>query len=173
MNRTFKIIVVVLMILMLFLLLSNRPKVKGGFVTNETVEGSENPFFIYETVRYPSSVEILEKNQNRTGIFVGITGEPWNLNFGVLPRGIDERKFINLANHKEEIYKVEVIAYGNISPMISFDKNNFILHPNEEKKVEVFLNTSLSTKTGNFTGEIDVVSKRLKYQFLTQVLGWF
>jgi hypothetical protein len=50
--------------------------------------------------------------------------------------------------------------------MISFDRNNIILHKGDELKVTVLLNSTLSTRTGNFTGEIDIVSKGIKFSFL-------
>jgi hypothetical protein len=161
------IILLIILFFVLFILLSNFPgsEVKTSFVTNETAEKTEDLFFIYETVMYPSNVKII-KLENKSNITVGITGDPWNLNFGVVPIGVDSRRFINLANYKEKNYKVEMHAYGNISHMISFDKNNIILHKGDELKITALLNSTLSTGTGNFTGEIDIISKGAKFSFL-------
>jgi hypothetical protein len=168
-----KKIMIILLIILLFFLISlifYEPKVKTNFVKNLTVEKTEDLFFVYETVMYPSNVEIIKLGKDRSNISVGITGEPWNLNFGFVPIGVESRRFINLANYKEEKYKVEIQAYGNISPIISFDKNNFVLNKGDELKITVLLNSTLSTKTGNFTGEIDIVSKGAKFQFLEMFL---
>jgi hypothetical protein len=99
-----------------------------------------------------------------------ITGDTCNLNFGVIPIGIESRRFLNLVNYKDENYKVEIQAYGNISPMISFDKNDFILHKGDELKITVLLNSTLSKETGNFTGEINIFSKGAKFSFLETFL---
>jgi len=156
--------VLIFLLVILFLLLPE-PEVKTSFVTNVTVEKTENPFFVYETINYPTNVRII-KLENKSNITVGIVGDPWNLNFGFVPIGIESRRFINLANYKEQNYRVEIKAYGNISPMISFDKSNIILHKGDELKVTVLLNSTLSPKIGNFTGEIDIVSKGAKFSFL-------
>jgi len=168
-----KILVILLIILffVLFVLLSifSEPEVKTNFVKNETVEKKEDLFFVYETVMYPSNVQII-RLENKSNITIGITGDPWNLNFGVIPIGIESRRFLNLVNYKDENYKVEIQAYGNISPMISFDKNDFILHKGDELKITVLLNSTLSKETGNFTGEIDIFSKGSKFSFLEAYL---
>ena len=165
------IIILIILFFVLFLLLStfSGPKNKINFVENETVEKTEDPFFIYETIMYPTNVSII-KLENKTNITLGITGDPWNLNFGVVPIGVDSRRFINLANYKEENYKVEILVYGNISPMVSFDKNNIILHKGDELKVTALLNSTIATKKGSFTGEIDVISKGARYSFLEGLL---
>lgn len=159
-------IILIILFFVLFILLSIFPEseVKTSFVTNLTVEKTEDLLFVYETVKYPSNVEII-KLRNKSNITVGITGDPWNLNFGFVPIGIESRRFINLANYKEENYRTEIRVYGNISPMISFDRNNIILHKGDELKVTVLLNSTLSTGIGNFTGEIDIVSKGAKFSF--------
>jgi hypothetical protein len=134
-----------------------------------TTEKNDGIFFVYETVKYSSNVEII-KVENKSNITVGITNNPWDLNFGVIPIGILSKRFINLANGKEEIYKVEIHVYGNISPMISFDKNNFILRKDDEVKVTALLNSTLSKETGKYTGEINIISKRSKIPFFNVIL---
>jgi len=165
--KNIPMIILIILFFVLFILLSIFPEseVKTSFVTNLTVEKTEDLLFVYETVKYPSNVEII-KLRNKSNITVGITGDPWNLNFGFVPIGIESRRFINLANYKEENYRTEIRVYGNISSMISFDRNNIILHKGDELKVTVLLNSTLSTRTGNFTGEIDIVSKGAKFSFL-------
>jgi len=147
----------------------NEIKGREDFVNNMTTEKNDGLFFVYETVRCPSNVEII-KLENKSNITLGMTNDPWNLNFGVIPVGIESRRFINLANKNEEIFKVEIHAYGNISPIVSFDRNNFILHKGEEMKVTTLLNSSLSNGTGKFMGEIDIFSRRAKIPFFNVIL---
>lgn len=143
--------------------------VKKDFVKNMTTEKNVGLFFEYETVKYPSNVEII-KLENKSNITLGMTNDPWNLNFGVIPVGIESQRFVNIANKNEEIYKVEIHVYGNISPMVSFDKNNFILRKGDEVKVTVLLNSTLSKETGKFMGEIDIVSIRVRIPFFNVIL---
>jgi hypothetical protein len=74
-------------------------------------------------------------------------------------------RFINLANFKEKDAKISFKVYGNISPFVKFNKNDFILHPNENLTVEVSFHAE-GVKIGNYSGEIDVVVQRPKYDFL-------
>ncbi len=165
------IVVIVLVIFLFGLLFYKRPATKTGFVTNMTVERSENPLFFYEIIKYPSNVEIIPIEPG-TSHRVGIVGDPWNVNFGVLQPGINGKRFLNVANYKEQTYHVKIVSYGNISSMISFSEDDFILYKGDEKKITVFLNTSLSTRPGNYTGEIDIISESTKIPFLGKILGW-
>jgi hypothetical protein len=56
--------------------------------------------------------------------------------------------------------------------MISFDKNYIKLYPGEELKITASLNSSLS-KPGNYTGEIDIISKKVRFSFLNPLIEWF
>jgi hypothetical protein len=163
------LILVVLIVLLYEINFYNYVNFKRDFVNNMTTEKNAGLFFVYETVRYPSNVEII-KLESKSNFTLGLTNEPWNLNFGVIPIGILSKRFINLANRKEEIYKVEIHAYGNISPMVSFDRNNFILKKDDEVKVTAMLNSTLSKETGKYYGEIDIISKRNKLPFFNVIL---
>lgn len=167
------LILIFIVLISLFLIYEgyfyNKFKVKKDFVSNMTTEKNVGLFFVYETVKYPSNVEII-KLEKKSNITLGMTTDPWNLNFGVIPIGIESRRFINLANKNEEIYKVEIQVYGNISPMVDFDKNNFILRKDDEVKVTALLNSTLSKGTGKFMGEIDILSKRARMPFFNVIL---
>lgn len=152
----------------LIILLQEESKKEKEFVKNKTIEISHGLLFIYQIVKYPTRVEVLEKGEK----YVGMEGDPWNLNFGVLPVGINGKRFINLANHDEYTVKVSIVAYGNISRMVSFDRDELKLNPGEELRVTALLNTSLSSP-GNYTGEIDVVTKKAKYPFLNPLIELF
>ena len=163
------IVVILLVIFLSGLLFYKWPAPKIGFVTNMAIDRSENPLFLYETIKYPSNVEIIP-SESSTSHRVGITGDPWNVNFGVLQPGINGKRFINVANYKELPYHVKLVSYGNISPMISFSENDFILYKGDEKKITVFLNSSLFTGAGNYTGEIDIISENTNIPFLGKIL---
>ncbi len=165
MKKKLLIILLVILIFFLFILTIPGNEVKTNFVKNITSEKDQDLFFLYDISMYPSNVNII-KLKNKENITVGLVGDIWNLNFGHVPIGVESRRFINLANNKEENFRVTIKVYGNISPMINFDKNDFILHKGEEVKITVLLNSTLSPGAGNFTGEIDIISKKAKFPFL-------
>jgi len=167
------IIPIIVIVLVVFFLLYNRPFVPEEFVTNRTVERSEKTFFIHETIRYPAKIRVTEFESNLSDIKVGIAGETWQLNFGYVPIGMKQRKFFDMANPKETDIKVRINSYGNISPMIEFEKNNFILHKDEMMKVGVIIEPLKTTQPGNYTGEIDIFIVKPKYPFLSNYLKWF
>ena len=170
----FKIIILIIVIvLMIFFLFYERPFVPEEFITNRTVKRSENLFFIYETIRYPAKIRVTEFESNLSDIKVGIAGETWQLNFGYVPVGMKQRKFFDMANPKETDIKVTINTYGNISPMIEFEKNDFILHKDETMKVGIIIEPLKTTQPGNYIGEIDIFIVKPKYSFLSNYLKWF
>jgi len=138
------------------------------FVKNQTFEIYENPFFIFEKARYPSNVEIVEKGEE--GMLLGFVTDPWNLNFGIIPLGGYGTRSITLFNSESSKVKVKLKAYGEIKDLVRFEKNDFILKPNEKVNVNIFLNTTNSTRIGNYTGEIDVIIKKPRFNFFEILL---
>ncbi len=133
------------------------------FVENRTFEVYESPFFIFERVRYPSKVEIVEEGER---MLLGFVTDPWNLNFGIIPLGGYGTRNVKIFNSENYSVRVKLYAYGSINPLIKFEKNDLVLKPNETLTINIFLNTTNSTKPGNYTGEIDIVIKKPKYSFL-------
>ena len=136
------------------------------FVTNETVEIKENVWFRYEITRYPSSATIYASSNNLT---FGITTESWNLNFGEIPLGKDVagiKRFVIISNSRDDNVYVELKAYGNISKIVTFSENNFVLKPNETINVEIKSSASNETIPGIYVGEIDVIVKIPKFSFI-------
>lgn len=140
------------------------PSAPEEFVKNSTVVYDENLLFSYEISRYPTSVEI--SSTQGENITLGFSLEPWNLNFGIVPTGGNlGKRFITLQNTAEEPAKVRLIAYGNISQMVDFSDNDFLLLKNAPKPLEIILETKKDTPLGNYSGEIDIIVKRAKYSF--------
>jgi len=170
MKKILIIAIVLLAILSLLFLLPKKPKTTASFITNRTFERSEDMLFIREIVKYPTNITIISP-ENPSKIPVGIVGDPWNLNFGVFPIGINGKRFVNVANYNEPISKIKLVCYGDICSMITFDKNDFILHKGDEAKITVHLNTSLSSP-GSYSGEIHILSEIPKTSFISVLLGW-
>jgi hypothetical protein len=141
----------------------NEPR---GMITNRTFFSYSDLFFKYEITRYPSSVEIVPVESSQQKILVGLSADPWNLNFGIIPVGKNfGKRFINLVNLKEKDAKIVLKVDGNISKFVKFSKNNFILHPNENVTIEVTFYAE-GASVGNYTGVISVIVQRPKYDFI-------
>ncbi len=164
-----KLIFSLLLILVLILLLSPKNQRREEFVVNMSLEKRSDLFFNYEILRYPSRAEVIPLKEERMGI--GIEVDPWNLNFGSIPAGNNfGKRFISLSNPQAKDVNVRFEVHGNISPFVKFSRNNFMLRAGEKERIEVYFNAS-SAKIGNYSGEIDVIIKVPKYDFLYK-LGW-
>ena len=133
-----KLFLVVSIIVVLLLFINNNlqePEPPKEFVTNKTIETYSNMFFSYEIIRYPSSVEIVNPNENVT---LGFVVDPWNLNFGIVPgNGSYVKRSIDIANLENKNKKVFFKVYGNIMTLIEFSKDDLILKPNEKISINV------------------------------------
>ena len=166
------LLLVLVLIIGFSVFLYNRSIMKTEFTQNQTIKEMENLLFRCEVVEYPSYVEVTNPEMNESDIHVGMSVDPWELNFGALPLGSGSKKYINIANYEDNPRKVRMISYGNISSMIRFSENNIVLRKGDEKKITIFLNTSLG-EIGNYTGEVDAISKESKYSFLNKFVRWF
>jgi len=89
------------------------------------VEVNSGLFFTYEATRYPSNVNITEPIEGN--ITIGVVVDPWNLNFGMIPTGGNfGKRILILTNQQEKNVRVSLKAYGNIKPMVEFEKNDFL-----------------------------------------------
>ncbi|MEM5879268.1 MAG: hypothetical protein QXK48_03925 [Candidatus Aenigmatarchaeota archaeon] len=150
---------------LLFILSGYQPGPKE-FVTNRTFETRSDFFFNYEIIRYPSSVSVSSTGPTEEKLKIGVVVDPWNLNFGIIPVGKNfGTRFIDLENPTDKDVKINFKVYGNISPFVNFTKNDFILHKKEKITIEVKFYAE-QAKIGNYSGEIDVIIQKPKYDFL-------
>jgi hypothetical protein len=162
------IILVLIIIVVAFLFIfSKEPPAPEEFVKNRTVENYSTFFYNYEILRYPSNVEIKPTENINENVVLGFVTDPWNINFGIIPgNGSYATRTIEISNKEDIDNEITLKVYGNISPLVVFSKNRFILKPNEKTSIEVFL-YSKDSEPGNYSGEIDVLSKKAIYNFLS------
>ena len=158
------VVVAIVLIIFFFLIETVGPSEPKDLVNDTVILNYSNLLFNYKVIRYPTSAEIVpfsEKNIN-----IGFVGDPWDLKFGTVPgNGSYITRYVSIKNSNESYNKIELKPYGNISTLVNFSNNNFVLNPNESVAVEVKFNTD-SAAYGNYTGEIDIVIKVPKYGFL-------
>jgi len=140
--------------------IDDRIKEPGVFVENRTVLTKSDSFYNYEITKYPSKIEIVDLRFKNIGNKIGLSVDSWIFDFGIIPIGGSVKKTINFESIEDKS-KVKLIAFGNISSMITFSKNNFYLKGND--KVDVLLNITESPQLGNYTGEIDIIVQKNKF----------
>ena len=160
-----KEITIAIVILIIFLFIATLdPSGPTELVNEKNISNYSNLFFDYKIIRYPTSAEIIPATEEN--INLGIVTDPWNIKFGVIPgNGSYVKRYINIKNTNGNYSKIKLKVYGNITPLVNFSKNDFVLNENESVAVEVNLYTE-SAEFGNYSGEIDVIIKAPKYDFL-------
>jgi len=158
-----EIVIVAVIVILAFFALAREPEEPKDIVNDKVILNYTNVFFDYRIERYPTSVEITSPSGNVT---LGFVTDPWNLKFGIVPgNGSYIRRYINIKNSNEKYDKIKLKVFGNISPLVNFSRNEFVLNENESAVIEVRLKTD-SAEYGNYSGEIDLIVKVPKYDFL-------
>jgi hypothetical protein len=157
------VIAVIIIVLVMFLFISTiEPPEPKDFVNDKTILNYTNIFFNYKIIRYPTSAEIVPTSGGNVNI--GMVTDPWNLKFGSLPGNKSFiKRYIGVTNLNEKYNKINLKVYGNITPLVNFSKNSFVLNENESTVVEVNLYSD-SANLGNYSGEIDIIIKVPKYE---------
>jgi len=167
MGLVFKSFLIIVLILLVFALIELT--FGACLFTNFLVERAEKLFYVFEVENnYETKVNVIEQ-QNTSELFIGVTAD--NLEFGLIPLGAVSKRFLNLANDDEINYKILLIVSGNISPMVEFNENDFVLQKGENATITVFLDSSLALNPGNYTGEVSLLSKRPRLLFLNSMWG--
>lgn len=133
-------------------------------IGNVTVKVRDGILFKRETTKYPARIFVTEHLEK-----LGVSIDPHELHFGRVAPNMSVRKRLNVHNGYDLPVKVNLVARGNISAMLSFEPRDFILQPNQSQEVEV---KAVARTVGNYTGEVHVVVNLPKYGWLTSFLSW-
>jgi hypothetical protein len=120
-------------------------------------EEKQNPFFKYEIIKYHSRINITEFNSSPEFRDIGMNVDRNNLYLGKIPKGSKSRKTINLTNRQDKAYELRFYIFGNISELVNI-KRKLTLQPGENLEHQFIAETDLSTETGMYYGEVDVVT---------------
>ena len=154
----FLFVIVGIFVFLSILYTSSMPKLKQAEkIENMTFEKKENLFFTHEIIRYYSKVEVTRFEANTTNRGLGVNVDQNYIGFGNIYQSSSSKKTIQLNNTKTNAYKIRFFAFGNISELIQFEKNDFLIKPGEGIGASVDVMTNMGTGVGNYTGEIDVV----------------
>jgi hypothetical protein len=158
---------------MLLLPLFLKPPIPSGRVDNITSVTRNSLYFDYEITQIPTGVEVTDYI-GYSDIEIGVNTDPWNLKFGIIPRGGNfGTREVTLENTEDEPAKVNLYVKGNITPLIVFDEEEFVLAPNEEHTFQVKLMTGTDTALGDYEGQIDIIVKRYRFKLMQNIFGDF
>jgi len=118
-------------------------------------------------VRYPVQGTIVPFTLENKTLKIGISADRDKLNFGVLPQNLSVRKFLNLKNREDSRARICVRTYGAIRDFVNITGDTFILEKGESREVQLIFG---GDKIGNYTGEIDVITKKVRYNFMEFLL---
>lgn len=106
--------------------------------------------------RYKAVVNVIE-GENK----MGINPSAEKLDFGDLSRDTGSSRFVLLKNTGKRDKVIRVLKYGSISEIMKVEKNNFILKPNEEIKLEFHVQVPVSAPYKKYSGTV-IIFKWLK-----------
>lgn len=160
-----RIIIGVVILAAAFIFISDKPEEPTGFVIDREFFTTSDLLYTYEITRYHSNATIIEIDDVEN-VTIGVTIDTDSISFGKIPgEGSTVKRFVNITNLKEEEASISVSVYGNITPLVKIDRDNFMLKSNEKVILEVLFDTQ-DFEPGYYDGEIRVVAKRPKYDFL-------
>ncbi len=168
MRKEYKIIIGLLVLGAVIAVMTAHPE-SGEIVEQRAAETYSDIFFTYTVIKYPSSVEILSPT-DAANYTMGINVDTNRLNFGVVVGGDSTvKRQINLTTKDGKNSRIHVKSTGQISPLLSFDKTDFVF--NNKANIFVTLN-SRNFAAGNYTGEIDIVIQKSNNDILRLITGY-
>jgi len=120
-------------------------------------------------VKYKLKANVTELRINNSKLLLGISNDPTEFNFGIVPENITVKKILNLKNNENFDSLIEIHIDGNISDYIKVEEENFLLKGKENKQIDITFN---ATKIGYYTGEVEVYITTPKYEFLAPLSLW-
>lgn len=151
-----------------YLILSDSTPEPTDHVLAKTRHQTDGMFFTKAVDRIPARAIIVLPEVNNDTIKVGVSADKSELNFGVVLQNMSVTKFVEI-NNKDVTVKECILSYGSIGPLIKIPENNFVLKTGESKAVTLAFSGS---ELGNYTGEVDVITKKPKYGFLDFLLPY-
>jgi len=111
-------------------------------------------YVIVDEVRvYKSSVIVSD--------FVGIDASRDSLRFGAVTPGGTSKRNITISNTRTYGLRTNIMATGNLSPMVKFSDNYFWLEPNESRTVSLMAFVPSDAAQGTYNGTIKFYFKRV------------
>ncbi|HIE34562.1 MAG TPA: hypothetical protein EYP86_05425 [Candidatus Altiarchaeales archaeon] len=160
-------IIIISFILIFFSMLTEEFPEPDNIVDKQGTLRYDTTLFKVYIVRYPVQGTIVPFTVENKTLKIGISADRDKLNFGVLPQTLSVRKFLNLKNREDSKARICVRTYGTIRDFVNITEDTFILEKEEYREVQL---TFSGDRVGNYTGEIDVITKKMRYDFMEPLL---
>jgi hypothetical protein len=158
------LIILIVVIILIFVL----PLRFEGFATQKTFEISDTPMIHAERTRIPAMGSVIGKDDPN----LGISTDTHIIGFGIIAAGGYSKRHINTSNDRDIRAKIRLESSGNISQLLHFESNNFILYPGESKPVKVRFEADEAATPGNYSGEVIITVIEPKNSFADMLLEW-
>ena len=99
--------------------------------------------------KYSMIVKVQEEGK---GIGVNPTAE--ELDFGDVPKGDNLMRFVTIENGGEADVYVKIIKTGGISDLIEINRNDFVLSPGDNVRIEFLLEMPISADKKEYKGKV-------------------
>ncbi len=96
----------------------------------------------------------------RVGENIGFNTDPDALRFGTIVPGGASKRFINVTHSNDFPMSVSITAEGDIAEYLSTSDNNFVVGPEEDRKVSIYVSTPGYIQKGNYSGRVYIQFKR-------------
>ena len=99
--------------------------------------------------KYEAVVKVVEE-----GGKIGVNPMTERLDYGDLPKGNASTRFVTIENSGKMGIYVAIVKYGGIAELIKINRNNFVLNPGEEEKLELLLEMPISANKEEYKGKV-------------------
>lgn len=107
------------------------------------------------TATYSAQVVVLPAPVDNE-ISIGLNPTTERLDFGDLPQGLTQSRFVTLENGRIPT-RVTIVIYGGIRDFISVDDAFFIMDPNETRRVQFDIAPPFNAEIKKHTGRVVIV----------------
>lgn len=102
--------------------------------------------------KYEATVKVVEK-----GAQTGINPLTDKIDYGDLPKGKSSTRLLTIDNRgKTDVY-VKIVKIGSIAELIKIDKDDFILRPQNQEKVEMSVKIPISADQPAYNGQVIIL----------------
>jgi hypothetical protein len=102
--------------------------------------------------KYRAVVKISEENSHSNS-YSNIN----QLDYGILQKGNSSTRFISVANEgKHDVY-FKVLKTGNISKIMKIDQEDFVLHSNESRELNLYVEIPKETNESIYSGTVIIL----------------
>ena len=136
-------------------------------VGNKTGEVGWCLGFVCDKIIYPSVANVTVPSTT-----IGFDVGPEDLKFGLIPKGSSGQRFIKINNLNQSRFKIRIVPFGNISPYMHFNADNFMMKKGEKTEINVEFRTEPDMELGYYDGGVAIMRIRPKYDFMDFFLEW-